>query len=337
GTGTTTTDGKFSVVIPKQKVNEILTVTATDAAGNVSAEAKQTVVEAPPEVTNRIAGEDRYATAVSISQEGWNTAETVVLATGANFPDALAGGPLAYKEDAPILLTRPTRLVEVTELEIKRLNAKKVIILGSEGAVSLDVETKLKQMGLVVERIGGENRFETAALIAERLPSEQAIIAFGFNFPDVLSISPYAAKNGIPILLTRSDRVPAETLNAMVGKNNTILVGSTSVISESVMKQFPQPVRYGGATRFDTGKKIITQLPMGTGKAYVATGRNFPDALAGSVLAAKNNAPILLVNETTIPTPTKDLILNYDSFSIFGSRGAVGDEVQSELDLALEK
>ncbi|WP_019412774.1 Ig-like domain-containing protein [Paenisporosarcina sp. TG20] len=336
GTGTTPTDGKFSVVIPNQKADEILMVIATDLVGNVSAETKITVVKSLEE-TNRIAGEDRYETAVSISQEGWNSSETVVLATGTNFPDALAGGPLAYKENAPILLTRPTRLVEVTELEIKRLNAKKVIILGSEGAVSLDVEIKLKQMGLVVERIGGENRFETAALIAKRLPSEQAIIAYGFNFPDVLSISPYAAKNGIPILLTRSDRVPAETLNAMVGKNNTILVGSTSVISEHVAQQFPQPVRYGGATRFDTGKEIISKLPMGTGKAYVATGRNFPDALAGSVLAAKNNAPILLVNETTIPTPTKDLILNYDSFSIFGSRGAVGDEVQSELNLALER
>ena len=101
------------------------------------------------------------------------------------------------------------------------------------------------------------------------------------------------------------------------------------------MKQFPKPVRYGGKTRFDTGKEIITKLPMGTEKAYIATGRNFPDALAGSVLAAKNNAPILLVNENDIPTATKDLTTQYDGFSIFGSQGAVGEEVQKALDLTL--
>jgi putative cell wall-binding protein len=115
------------------------------------------------------------------------------------------------------------------------------------------------------------NRFD-GTLIAKRLPSNKAVIAYGFNFPDVLSISPYAAKNGVPILLTRTDKVPAETLSAVSGKTNTIIVGSTGAVNDSVMKQFPKPVRYGGQTRFDTGKEIITKLPMGTGKAYIATG-----------------------------------------------------------------
>ena len=336
GTAKAAVDGEFSIAIEKQMVGTVLNVSVTDGAGNVSAIVNVTVIKAPAEKTNRIAGTSRYSTAVAISQEGWETAETVVLATGVDFPDALAGGPLAYKENAPILLTKPTSLTAETELEIKRLKAKKVIILGSKGAISLEVEAKLKKMGVAVERIGGKNRFDTAALIAKRLPSTQAVIAYGFNFPDVLSISPYAAKNGVPILLTKTDKVPAETLSAMSGKTNTIIVGSTGAVNDSVMKQFPKPVRYGGKTRYDTGKAIITNLPMGTEKAYIATGRNFPDALAGSVLAARNNAPILLVNLHDIPSATNDLISNYDSFSIFGSEGAVGEEVKKALNVTLQ-
>ena len=75
---------------------------------------------------------------------------------------------------------------------------------------------------------------------------------------------------------------------------------------------------------------------MGAEKAYIATGANFPDALAGSVLAAKHDAPILLVTDKAIPKATSDLISKYDGFTIFGSQGAVGDEVKKALDLELK-
>ncbi|WP_017378558.1 cell wall-binding repeat-containing protein [Paenisporosarcina sp. TG-14] len=335
GSGKASTEGKFSVTILSQSVGTVLSVTSTDNSGNVSAVSNVTITKAPAEKTDRLAGQSRYSTAIAISKEGWATSDTVIIATGADFPDALAGGPLAYKENAPILLTKSASLLAETEEEIIRLKAKKVIILGSTGAISLEVEAKLKQMGITTERIGGKNRFDTAALIAKRLPSNQAVVAYGFNFPDVLSISPYAAKNGVPILLTRTDKVPAETMNAMSGKTNTIIVGSTGAINDNVMKQFPKPVRYGGKNRFETGKIIVSKLPMGTGKAYVATGQNFPDALAGSVLAAFNDAPILLVKGKAIPTETNDLISKYDDFTILGSLGAVGDEVKLELDRVL--
>ena len=154
---------------------------------------------------------------------------------------------------------------------------------------------------------------------------------------DVLSVSPYVAKNGIPILLSQINTIPAETLNALSGKKQTIVVGSTGVISDSVKNKLPGAVRYGGKTRYDTAKEINLKLPMGTQKAFVATGKNFPDALAGSVLAAKNDAPILLVTDTLIPAPTRDLISKYESISILGSVGAVGESVQQELENILSK
>ena len=140
------------------------------------------------------------------------------MASGLDFPDALVGGPLAYKENAPILLTGPKTLHTVTKAEISRLQAKNIIILGGTGVVSSAVEKELRGLNIQVERIGGENRFHTAALIAKRLPSEKAVVAYGYDFPDVLSVSPYVAKNGIPILLSQINTIPAETLNALSWK-----------------------------------------------------------------------------------------------------------------------
>ncbi|ANU17903.1 hypothetical protein BBI11_13060 [Planococcus maritimus] len=329
-------NGKFSLTIEPQVSGQELIITAIDAAGNISAETKITVAKAAPETTERISGSDRYTTAIAISKEGWKTADTVVLATAGDFPDALAGGPLAYQEDAPILLTRTKALNVETKEEIERLGAKKVIILGSKGAVSAEVETELKKMGLVTERLGGKTRFETAALIAGKMNSDQAIVANGLNFPDVLSVSSYAAKNGVPILLTRTDRLPDETKFALDGISSTYVIGSTGVVSKSVSDSLPKPTRFGGKDRYETGYEVATKLKLGTDKAYIATGSNFPDALAGSVLAAKNDAPILLVRPQQIPEATNKQLATYDGFSIFGGTGAVSDGVKDLLDVTLK-
>src|SRR5699024_5330260 len=96
-----------------------------------------------PGKTDRISGGLRFDTAVETSQSGWNTADTVVLARGDEYADALAGVPLAYKLDAPILLTPKDALWEATADEIARLGAGKVVILGGKGAVSPAVEMAL--------------------------------------------------------------------------------------------------------------------------------------------------------------------------------------------------
>ena len=285
----------------------------------------------------RISGSDRYATAIEISKRGWTAADTVILATGADFPDALAGGPLAYRNNAPILLTRPAKLSAVTKDEILRLGASKIIILGSKEAVSPEVEAELLEMALEVDRIGGRNRYETAALIAGRLDSEQAVIANGMSFPDVLSVSPYASRKGIPILLTRKDALPVETERALEKVTKTHVIGSTGVVSKPLFDSLPGAVRYGGETRYDTGAKIQSGLLMGTEKAYIATGQNFPDALTGSVLAAKKNAPILLVKTDSIPEATLGQLPAYRTFDVFGGKSAVTYNVVKILERQMNK
>lgn len=280
-------------------------------------------------LTERLAGASRYHTAVEISKSGWQDgADTVVLAKGDDFPDALTGAPLAYKYDAPILLTETGKLHSVTKEEIKRLNPKKVIILGSTKAVSNAVAKEIKGMGIKTERIGGKHRFDTARLIAEKLQSKsgKAIIATGYNYPDALAIGPYAARNGIPILLTDSDSIPYDTQKALKGISETYIVGGTAVISPKVEKQLPgKTKRISGPSRYHTASAIVKEFNFGNQQVFIATGENFADALTGSVIAAKKNAPLLLVKAKQVEKTTKDLINERDIhyFHIIGGPNVV--------------
>lgn len=152
----------------------------------------------------RLDGKNRFEVAVNVSKKGWrNGAETVVVANYSTFADALASSPLAFKENGPILLTQANILTKETKNEINRLNPQKVIIVGGPASVSDSVKSEIKKIVPDVERIGGKDRFEVALNISKRLgDTQKAIVVNGLKFPDALTIAPYAAKNGIPILLT---------------------------------------------------------------------------------------------------------------------------------------
>lgn len=259
----------------------------------------------------RLSGPTRYETAAAISKEGWkNGADTVVLAKGTDFPDALAGTPLAHQLNAPLLLTHPNFLHPSTEMEIDRLKAKKVVLLGSPGAITTRVEETLESKGLTVVRYGGKDRFETAIKIANALPvkGDTAILANSHDFPDALSIAAYAARNNFPIFITRKSALTPEIEQELKKYKHTIVAGSEGVVSKSIFDKLNDPKRFGGKDRFETNSLIVNGLPLGKEQAYIATASagKFADALTGAVLAAKNNAPLLL----TYPSSTPEVIRN---------------------------
>ena len=286
----------------------------------------------------RISGRSRYDTAVAISQEGWpETTKTVVLARGDDFPDALAGTPLAHQLEAPMLLTQKDKLTASTKEEIERLAAEKVIILGSSNAVSNKVSDEIKSMGIEVVRYGGRSRSDTAAIIADKLPNkgDTAILAYGMNYPDALSIAPYAAKNGYPIYLSLEDKLPKATADKISSYDNVIVVGSTGVINEKALKGISNYKRYGGHDRYDTNLDIIKNLPLGKEQAYFATGTGYADALTGAVLAAKNDAPLVLSPPTKLPESTISYLekSSYDQFNLLGGDNAL--DVEEDLSKVL--
>ncbi|MBN8210258.1 cell wall-binding repeat-containing protein [Bacillus sp. NTK071] len=295
-----------------------------------------------PEIT-RIQGADRYETAVEIAKEGFEEGNTpeVVLATGLDFPDALAGAPLAYQKDTPILLTKTKSIPDSVKKALTYFGVEHVTILGGQTAVSKDVETQLKKMNITFERIAGENRYDTAAKIAGELDpyfSDTAFVTYGGNFPDALSVASIAAFQGSPILLTKTKELPAETAKALKNYNDTYAIGGTSVISDAVYKKLPNRKRIAGADRYETSVQVIKQLDVPVDFATLATGQGFADALTGSVLAANRFEPVVLTKKDSLPDPVANLFQDKETmfYTILGGKSAVGQGVEDDIKMLFE-
>ena len=297
----------------------------------------------------RFSGSNRYETAVKISQGTFvSSAKSVIIASGESYYDALAGVPLASAMGAPILLTKKQALDSTTLAEIKRLGAKSAVILGGSGAVSADIETTLKNNGLTVERIKGSGRADTAVKIAQKMAAvtkgeiNEAFFVSSGNYPDALSVSSIAALKKAPILYLDKTGVPdtsTASLLSSLKKNNqlmsTYIIGGTSAISsaaETNIKNYcPFVTRVHGSNRYDTCIKVNTLFAAFlTGKSVcLATGTNFPDALAGGVLAAKEAAPVILTVGNTLTADQQKTIggRSFTKVYVFGGKNAVSNDV----------
>jgi putative cell wall-binding protein len=297
------------------------------------------VYAADTPLSKRIAGNNRYSTAVEISKSGWQTSNTAIVATGENFPDALCAAPLAKQLDAPILLTEKNTLNANTSLELTRLKVNKVHIIGGPGVVSDAVKKQIESKGIICERIFGNNRYATSIEVAKHLNvANKIVVATGDNFPDALSIAPIAAKNGMPIILTDKTNIPEVVKTYINSKNITksYIIGGTGVITDNVKGQLPFPDRIYGANRYETNVAILNRFnnELNFATSYLATGNDFPDALAGSALAPKSMSPIILTDK--IPsTVTKNYVLGklslITSLNALGGTGVIPDNAISSL------
>jgi N-acetylmuramoyl-L-alanine amidase len=155
------------------------------------------------------------------------------------------------------------------------------------------------------------------------------------NFPDALSIAPYAARNGHPILLANKNILPKQTKEtlSLLGVKDTIVVGGEASVGKDVFNQIPNPKRISGKDRYEVAANVVRYLNLSPDTAYIATGLTFADALTGSVLAAKENAPLLLTNPKQLPEATKIIITekNINKHKILGGLGSVSEQVYYEL------
>ncbi|MCM8712139.1 cell wall-binding repeat-containing protein [Clostridium sp. SYSU_GA19001] len=251
---------------------------------------------------NRLGGKDRYETAAFVSSYGWkNNSNNAILVTGNDFPDALCSVPLAEKLRAPILLTLKDSLENSTLKELKRLQVKQVYIIGGLGVISEGVEKQLKGLGISFERIGGLDRYETSAKIAEKIGSVDSVyVVTGENFPDALSVAPIAAKKNAPILLTNHRTWPSSIKSYLDKKSisKAFIIGGQTLIGDYAVDSFKDSTRIYGKDRYETNMKIINKFygDLNFSTIYIATGQDFPDALAGAALAQTTSSPIVLTS-----------------------------------------
>ncbi len=319
-------------------------VTAIDGVGR-EGPASSAITGTPAEGVVRVFGPDRYATAAELSRESFPSADTVILATGLGYADALGASGLAGVLGAPILLTEPTRLTPGVAEEIIRLGASKVIVVGGTAVVSPAVVSQLPS-GLTVERIGGRNRFETAALVAERMKAllgdewaGEAFVANGYGFADALAVGPLAYAAERPILLVRSTYAPDETIAAVdaLELDSVIVLGGEGAVGEQVLFElgFPEALRLSGMNRFETAVAIaeygVEQGWSSFARVGVTSGRNYPDALAGGPAIGKKGGVILLTEPARLSSETADALSwhaeHIERVDVLGGPGAVSDSV----------
>ena len=322
----------------------IATITVTTKDGSKKATYTITVTEP---VTNtviqgeRVYGSDRYETSYKLFEKGWNTSNTVILAYGLDYPDALSAAPLAGKKNAPILLVKNSGLKSQPRLKQLLINksVKNAIIVGGTGVISSEIDKDLKSMGISVKRLGGKDRYETSVLIAKEVGINTGEVALvnGLSFADALSISSIATKKKMPILLTRTDVIPVSIKNYLDSNSKSIsksyVIGSTGVVSNNVLNKLKSPVRLGGSDRFKTNKSVLDRFKgeLDLSNVYIASGLDFPDALSASALAGKNNNFLLLSHTTRAEEAVKSEISeNKGKISkayILGSKAVISDEI----------
>ncbi len=165
----------------------------------------------------RLAGANRYATGAEISRSFFDSnVDTVFVATGVNFPDALSAGAAAAAEQSPVLLNPSDALHAQVRAEIIRLGPSKVVLVGGAAALGSAVETAIRALGVTVDRWAGPNRYATSVIVSRSSNDPVApklFLATGESFPDALAAVAAAGSLGVPLLLTQPGSIPPNVMS----------------------------------------------------------------------------------------------------------------------------
>ena len=209
-------------------------------------------------------GADRYATNAEIIKE-FKDADTCIIASGENFADSLSIGAYATKNGYPIVLVQKNKINDVTKQALKNSKIKKCYIVGGENSVSKALEKELPQ---VIERIAGNDRYETSLKIADKFykDAEGAYLASGEVFADSLAINPIAAKFDVPLILTPKDKLPQKTLEYLEKSKiiQVAIIGGEKTVSKQIQQELAknnqEVVKTVTFTYTKDGKKVTREL-----------------------------------------------------------------------------
>lgn len=209
----------------------------------------------------RVSGSERFGTAAKVAQLAVGESTHVFLTNdgrSGSLADALAAGPVSGRYQEPILLTSKNKLPKTTLNALEELGARDITIVGGTGVVTNNIKKTLENKGYTVNRIYGNNRWETAISIADKYfkSSDKAIVANdGRNgsFADALVGGYLGAKNNAPIILTSADKINNYTLGYLNNDviKNTIVLGGTSVVQENILQTINKVLNTDNTLYFD--------------------------------------------------------------------------------------
>jgi putative cell wall-binding protein len=267
------------------------------------------------ETVARAAGLDRLATAAHASRSVYDNgaAGAVVLARADDYADALSGTPLAVSRKGPLLLTPSSHLAAWPESELRRVlpAGGAVYLLGGEAALSRAVATRVRDLGYVVVRLGGRDRFQTAVDVAESgLGSpDKVLLTTGTGFADALGAAVAAANTGAAVLLTAGSRPATASVDYLRrhGMREHYAVGGPAA------KASPTSVAIVGADRYSTAAAVAARFFPDPSSVALVTGTSFPDALSGGAAIGSRGGPLLLTATSKLSPSSRDYLAAHRS------------------------
>ncbi len=330
--------GSVSLPYNIRQVGGAKFVAPPEVPGGPSEAPSEVPSEAPSEVpgatdVRRVGGAGRIATAIALSRDAFaDGADAAVLARADDFPDALAASGLTAELDAPLLLNPTDALDGDVAAELRRLDVSTVYLMGGPSALSEAVAEEAAELGVDVVRVGGAERFETAALVAREMvrlggPIDQAVVSLGGgrtsteDWPDALAASNLAGAGRAPILLVGPDEVPASTSEALADllpdASPVFVTGGPDAVGEgpeaALRGEGHAVQRLAGADRYGTAVAVLEEaVRQGADPepAVLASGLLFADPLVAGPAAQQLGGALLLVDPSSLDAsaPTRDYL-----------------------------
>lgn len=193
---------------------------------------------------------------------------------------------------------------------------------------------------LEFERVEGDDRVATAIAISKDTyeTASTVVLARSDEFADALAAAPLAVQLQAPVLLTDPDALDPAVVAELdrLGATDVVILGAEAAVSDQVAADLETGGRtvdrIAGADRYETAAQIAARVEP-SGRVYVATGADFPDALSAGAAAGRLPAPLLLVDEEVGAAAERVLTDQRPSeIVVVGGEVAVSPAVVSELE-----
>jgi len=208
--------------------------------GSVSETVYNSLAQIQPNIV-RLAGIDRYAASRSIVESEFSTgADTVYIATGATFPDALSAAAAGGPTGAAVLLVNGSNTAGLDAASIATITAlhpSHIVVAGGTGSVSPAIEARLNLIAPTT-RSAGVDRYaaSTAVSLGAYRTADHVFLSTGLTFPDALGGSAWAGAIKAPLFVVPTNCVPASTLAAIhfLGATQVTLLGGSATLTSAV-------------------------------------------------------------------------------------------------------
>ena len=302
---------------------------------------------------DKLIGDNRYKTAIKVSQAGWSKADTVVVVNRYATTEGVIATPLATTYNAPILLTNNNSTPDYVINELKRLNVKNIIVVGNESQVGSGAINALKKSGASISRIGGNNITEISLNIAKAIDEKHDVnkvyVANGSNGQiDALTIAAKAGEDKQPIILTEKNSINSSVYNWLKSESlsDAYVIGGENVVSNDVLKKIDGVVsadvsknRVYGSDRHETNAAVINKFyhDKNLNALFVAKSNELVDAMTTGPLAATKKSPILINPTNYVSARHTELLNTYKTEKVYQVGGGMTDKVITSISNSVSK